>query len=500
MTNAWCDALNINTPSLEQVKHHKNANSFTMLMVALLEKGAPMTLDEVAVRFEQAAVAPATRALQSLKRCRPGRPPIYRTDDYYSIDPHDKDADLWMFRLGLRPPKAPKLSIVKPEPAPLPGIEVPLSIAELDEAWKGANLSQWSSKRLTLAVLEAHGRPMYPQEILAFVTAQTKWSSLDMDPAKFRTRVSPVDILPDGRLTIDTQRGTEMIPVRKAVREKIGSVREAASKQTDPAIFKAHYRAAERRKVAEVLASAKKRRAFLYAFPEKRPESLALLDVDNHELSTFIGEELEAVAALLANFDIIGGMDIRPLLTTLGFDFENVALAELGPPQKTKQINKQGRKLKITTELLIQNTCNISRPLGDKNKLASYLAHGQYTRLRRRLEANVKALYAFYEYGRLHGSVRLRWGFLDERIRAPWSGSFGGELHTLEKIAAERALPLEIIVGNAPGWEDPWSRSQLVFPIGTSWSTTLVDENGYEIDRDEIQRARVAGSFDHQGM
>ena len=27
---------------------------------------------------------------------------------------------------------------------------------------------------------------------------------------------------------------------------------------------------------------------------------------------------------------------------------------------------------------------------------------------------------ALYEYGRLHGAVRLRWGFLDERISAPW--------------------------------------------------------------------------------
>jgi hypothetical protein len=40
--------------------------------------------------------------------------------------------------------------------------------------------------------------------------------------------------------------------------------------------------------------------------------------------------------------------------------------------------------------------------------------------LHRRLEADAKALLALYQYGRLHGAVRLRWGFLDEMIPAPW--------------------------------------------------------------------------------
>ncbi len=61
-------------------------------------------------------------ALRWLNRCKPGSPPIYRDGDLYSLDPHDDELDLWAFRLGLRPPKAPRVRIVRPEPPPLPGV------------------------------------------------------------------------------------------------------------------------------------------------------------------------------------------------------------------------------------------------------------------------------------------------------------------------------------------------------------------------------------------
>ena len=76
MTNNYCETLGIPVPSLEAVKEHREARPFSLLLVALLEHGGPMTLAEVAARFEQAGVAPAGEALASLKRCRPRRPPV----------------------------------------------------------------------------------------------------------------------------------------------------------------------------------------------------------------------------------------------------------------------------------------------------------------------------------------------------------------------------------------------------------------------------------------
>ena len=56
-------------------------------------------------------------------------------------------------------------------------------------------------------------------------------------------------------------------------------------------------------------------------------------------------------------------------------------------------------------------------------------------KLRRRLEADAKSLLALNQYGRLHGAVRLRWGFLDEMLPAPWVHRDEPMLHDLMKQA-----------------------------------------------------------------
>jgi hypothetical protein len=103
--NAYCERLGISVPSLLDLGKHVEANTYALLIVALLERGGPMSLDEVAARFEDAGIATAADALTSLKRCRPARPPVYRDGDRYALDPYDDELDLWAFRLGLRPPR-----------------------------------------------------------------------------------------------------------------------------------------------------------------------------------------------------------------------------------------------------------------------------------------------------------------------------------------------------------------------------------------------------------
>ncbi|MFT5359123.1 MAG: hypothetical protein ACI9KE_006366, partial [Polyangiales bacterium] len=118
---------------------------------------------------------------------------------------------------------------------------------------------------------------------------------------------------------------------------------------------------------------------------------------------------------------------------------------------------------------------------------------GQLTKLRRRLEADVKSLHAFYQYGRLHGSVCLRWGFLNERLPAPWAHDDEVRLYELKERASELGVLLEVVVGSAPGWADPWSRVQLAHVEAgkDGWRSRLVDEHGQVINEDEIQRARL---------
>lgn len=161
-----------------------------------------MTLADVAARFEEAGIAERRRALLSLQRCKPGRPPVYRESDLYHLDPHDDELDLWAFRLGLRPPKVARTPPTEVQTAPLPEPDSALSVSELDEAWRDANLFSWSAQRLAVAVLDAHGKPLTAAEVVAAVAVRTKWHGLKEDPAKFKRRGSAVDVLADGRWTI----------------------------------------------------------------------------------------------------------------------------------------------------------------------------------------------------------------------------------------------------------------------------------------------------------
>ena len=136
-TNPYCDVLGIKVPSLDVAKESRDANYYSLLIVVLLERGEPVTLQEAAERFDEAGVAPTARALASLKRCKPGRPPICRDGDQYALDPHDADADLWAIRLGLRPPKEAPLRVVRPDAEPLPTVDAPLTV-RLQVPWKSS--------------------------------------------------------------------------------------------------------------------------------------------------------------------------------------------------------------------------------------------------------------------------------------------------------------------------------------------------------------------------
>lgn len=495
MTNRYCEELGIEVPKLESVKDHREANTYALLIVTLLEKGGTMTLAEVARRFERAGIAPASRALLSLQRCKPARPPVYRDGDHYALDPYDDELDLWIFRLGLRPPRAPRLSVVRPRPEPVPGPEEPLTVAEIEEAWKETTLSDWSLQRLVLAVLDAHRGELSAEKVVAFVSTWAGRRLPSPDIPHVRRRNSAVEVRDDGRWAIapGPRAHEALLAARKAVRERIELARRWASTLPDPAAIKASQHAWERKRAAHAAELAAMRRVILHAFPAAEPEALVLLDVGERSLSTFLGEEISASRERLDDYEILAAVDVRALLRALDYEPGRRRLAELGPPQKTMTLNRRGRTLKITNELLLQGSCGISRAFGDPEKLRAYLRTGRHTQLRRRLEADAKSLFALYQYGRLHGVVRLRWGFLDEAIPVPWVHRDETTLHGLKKQALEMGVPVEVVAGAAPGWSEPWSRSRRCFvrkePGG--YYLWLIDEAGYAIDDVEVQLARL---------
>jgi hypothetical protein len=483
-SNAWCTALGIAAPRLESVVGHREANTYSMMLVALLERGAPMTLSEIADRFAEAGIDDAERALLSLKRCKPGRPPVYREGDLYALDPHDDDLDLWVFRLDLRPAKVARPA-AKPPP-PQPANDVPLGLDELETFLKSGSWSAWSETRVTLAVLDAKNAPLTPEEVKDAVHAHVQWG-FRKTRHPFGHVGSPVAVLADGRWAIAAEAGPALTSMRAFVRKRVALAQRHATSRFDPDVHDEY----ERRRAARAAELAKLTHALLVAFPLVDPAMIVLVDVAERALSTYGDGELEHLRSTLARYDVIGAIGVRPLLRTLGFDPGARRVAELGPPQKSFRINRSGRTLHITPTMLVQGSCGISQPFGEESKLAAYLAAGDLAKLQRRLEADAKSLYALYQYGRLHGGVRLRWGFLDQPFPAPWAPRDEPKLHDLLQVAADQEAPIEVVVGSAPGWSDPWSRAREVRVVRDGWSLRLSDADGRVLDADDVQLARL---------
>jgi hypothetical protein len=489
-TNAYCKILGIKVPDLRVAKDARDANTYACLLVVLMERGEPVTLAQAAQRFEAAGIAPAESALASLKRCRPGRAPVYRDGDRYALDPNDHEADLWAFRLGLRPPKVPR--VVKPAPKPVPSPDAPLTVAILDEAWRPGVANGWSAQRIAICVLDAHRKALPPSKVIAFAHVRLGSSQLRLESAQYWRRGAPIQVTEAGLWKLDVDHDA-VLSARVVALKNLETSRRYQDRRPDPVAFAASQAEMKRKREEHRQELADMRRVLLHAFPPEKPEALVLLDVEQHSIATYIADEIPVGVGRLDDYQIIAAADVRGLLRTLNYDPRERRLVELSPPQKTRTINRSGRTLKITNSLLVQGSCGISRPFGDPKKLRAYQKAGELTKFRRRLEADAKSLFALYQYGRTQGRVRLKWGFIDEHLFAPWVHSDEMTLFEMRRKALETGRPLELVTGSAPGWEDPWARKQLVFAEQglNRWDVLLITDDGWPVVESEVQLARI---------
>ena len=499
MAKRYHELLGIQAPSLAAVKDNREANTYALMIVALIERGEPMSLAEIAARFERAGIEPADEALRSLKRCQPARPPVYRDGDMYELDVHDDELDLWLFRLGLRGPKVPRLEVVRKPPELLPDPETPLTTSEIEEAFRDANLYGWSAQRLALAVLDSHGGHMPGSKVVEVLKQLTKECFLRVESAD-RWRAMAVIVEADGSWRLDPDHEA-LRSTRKAVRDGIKKRRRWEAQGPDLAVLNAYRKRAEEQSAAHAAELARLKRVVLHAFPADAPRAVSLVVVATREFTTLVGEEMEILPALLASFDFIAAVNVRPLLRALSFDPGTCRLADLGPPQKRYRLNRRGRTLRITAELLIQGSCGITTPFGDPHKLRTYLDTGQKQRLRLRIESDVKSLFALYQYGRLHGAYRLRWGFVDDRLPVPWVHRDEPTLYRLIQEAKEKGLELEIVTAMPPSWKNPWARPRRCRVLGGDkfWERALVDEDGFVVEERDVQLARLASPVRPRG-
>ena len=298
----------------------------------------------------------------------------------------------------------------------------------------------------------------------------------------------------DGMLEIDRQ-SAHLTTMRRAIRKMaLPQLRQALidkqlAQHRQERTAREYEQREHDRSVAERL-----RRAVLRVVPENgEPAAVALLDVGDRSVRSFVGSELWDLSAALKDYDLVAALWVRDALYALGIrDHDRWRLVDLKPPQKTRQLNRAGRKLTITPDMLISASTGISRPLGDPAKVAEYLSASKQARLRRRLESDVKALFAFYNYGMLHRYVRLRWGFLDETLGVDWAQPGDPSLHGILKESRDDGTFVDVVTGSAPGWKEPWARAVRAQVVSFDFAcVTFQASERWTVPRDEIQAIRM---------
>ncbi|MFP3941554.1 MAG: hypothetical protein ACLF0P_14750 [Thermoanaerobaculia bacterium] len=232
---------------------------------------------------------------------------------------------------------------------------------------------------------------------------------------------------------------------------------------SSPQDLEAVHRKWRERQAAERKEAAALRRVLIHGVTVgARLRAAGLLDPESGRIETFVEAELGEMPERLARYDLVIGIGPRHVLHGLGADPDAFRLADLDRPQKTRKVGRRGRRLQLTNEMLVSGTVGGRRPLGREDQYRGYLEKRHLAGLRRRLERDLEALWAYYRFGVLHREVCLRWGAVEDFIPAGWAHPGDPSLLQMAREARESGRVLEVVPGRPPAWPDPWEGSTLV--------------------------------------
>lgn len=485
-THKIFEALGVAPFRLDAFYPPRDPSLFHWMVLVLVEHGEPMTLDAIAGRLTELEVESNTGDLTySLRKAWHGLKPVYQdSSGLFGLELADWHVGHIVRDSGIV--KSPERA-ASPVPR-VPGPDDQVTVEEMEALCEGGISSPVSSLRATAALLECTGRALTIDEVNAWIGERLKYGTFLLRWIGVRGWRSDLVTVEGDKLVLNPH-SRDLPAMRSAVHGCVHPRLIRKAQQLEWArgeVERDAKRGVERQRQAGLAAGL--RRAILHLVPSAvEPAAGVILDVEQR---TFTSLEDLPGATCLAGFDVVIGLDVRNALLALGVDPGPFRLVDLGPPQKTMKINKSGRKLTIDTDLLMKGSVGMS--MGDPDRIARYLQEGDHRHLRARLESDAKSLYAYYMYGRLHGHVRLRWGFLDDSLAVEWRLPGEDSLHEILGQAEKDGREVEVVVGSAPGWEEPWSRMQVgVVRREGRWSQYTVQLGGRVVSTDEVQAVRL---------
>jgi hypothetical protein len=458
--NRHCRRLGIPLPDLDAALTKPDLTLTHLVALALLEAGGPLALEAIAERLARLALPTRLAAAgipASLRKAWHGQPPVVRdpVDGRFHLDLL-RHHDLRYLAYLANPVDTAATPAGPADFAQSPEI-VPLSEEEVDAAFRDRALYTYSSIRRAAAILEASGGgPLSLVEISRrLVVLSDRGAAID-ERAVTLWQSDLVAIRPDGLLHLNAS-SPDVSGLRRDIR-RMASARLRRRVEADRArAWRAEHQEKrtedERRDLDE---ARRARRALVHVVTvDGLPRAAAVIEVGTRDQRLFMGDQLADLPDHLGAFDFLAGVDIRPSLRSVGVDSDRWWLAELRPTQRTfRPIHQQAVAVRL--QAVVHATTGRRRVPGDPGVWQPLVGSRSTTRLAARLEEEAQALFAFYEYGALHGGVRVRRRSGEHLLPVAWSLRGDPDFASLVTASIRQWVPLEIVVGPPAGLADPW--------------------------------------------
>jgi len=498
--NRYCRRLRLAVPDLDTAVKSPDVTIAQLMALAVLEAGGPLTLEAIAERLLRLALPPrlqAARHLASLRKAWHGQPPLVRdaADGRLYLDLLSHHAIRWLaytagcFGMPFARPE-PSVFQVTPDSAPL-------SQAEVEAAFRGRTLYGYSSVRRVAAMLEAGGGGPQTLDTLNAALAALSDYGASVDERALRAWKSDlVSIGSDGLLHLNAA-SRELPALRRAIRRAAASrLRQQAETErlrewrTERTVMRDDD---EQQAVAEARSA---RRALVHVVTlDGLPRAAAVIDAGTRDQRLFLDTSIGDLSAYLDAFDFLAGVDIRSSLRSVGAEPDRWWLAELRPTQRTFRPSDQ-RAVTVDLPAIVRATTGASGVPADVAVWKRALAGRSASRVASRLEAEAQALFALYQFGALHGGVRVRRRPDERLLPVSWSLRGDPDFEAFARTSIRRWVPVDVVVGPATGLSDPWAGASTVTIVERDLHMLFVKdgEDVRALDPADIRAIRLSGA------